>query len=123
MVVCIRVFTLLPSAGTDGRGDWRATQGLSLWGHRKCQDGVGMEEELAQSETRQCLQALLFSISMSPGACSASQTKVPWVQLGSPIATLPGDPKSHLWLEMPAQAFCPKQSIDRAIVLFFLPEG
>lgn len=62
-----------PSAGMDGRGGWRLlSQGPSLWGHRKCQDGVGMEEELAQNETRQHLQASLFSILMSPAMCSAS---------------------------------------------------
>lgn len=69
-VICISMFTLLAQCRDGG---WKLlSQGLSLWGHRKCQDEVVVEEELAQNETRQRLQAPLFSIRMSPAMCSSS---------------------------------------------------
>lgn len=74
-----------------------ATQGLSLCSHSKCQGRVGMEEELAQNETRQCLQASLFSILMSPATCSAS------ADLGSTGTAR--QPHSH-----PLRARCSKET-------------
>lgn len=74
-----------------------ATQGLSLRRHSKCQGRAGMEEELAQNETRQCLQASLFSILMSPATCSAS------ADLGSTGTAR--QPHSH-----PLRARCSKET-------------
>lgn len=111
MDVCINMFTRLPSAGTDGRGGWRLLrQGLNLWGHRKCQDGVGMEEQLVQNETRQCLQALLFAVSMGPAARSASADPGTTGTAGRPIATSTSQEtqKATYGPRRPARAFCLK---------------
>lgn len=81
-----------------------------------------MEEELAQNETRQCLQASLFSILMSPATRSASADVGSTGTASSPTVTLSGPAVQRRPGET-STGVLSKVDVERAAVLFFLPEG